>query len=74
MYFRSNQFITVGWGVDYYSTEGVGELEPLVRDCHYQAAVGTAERLTSAIKQARIGSHGTEWNDALTFISEKAQV
>lgn len=79
-----DQFVGVGYGSQSYSCETVGELEPLVRECHYDAALATTERFIHALKEATASMLGSEpprtdaersgWRDAINFITQQAQL
>ena len=79
-----NEYISIGYHpFETYTDEQVGELEPLVRHCHYDAAMKTNERFVSAMLAAmslhkasdRDGDYYSQgWWDALDFIAEKCKL
>lgn len=45
------KFVGVAYATTSYTEQQVGVLEPLVRQCHYDAAIGLSERLISAFDE-----------------------
>ena len=76
MYATGGRFVAVGYRLDMYAREDLGELDPLVRNTHYEAAVDTAERFIDAVDEAYLlgaHPHSEGWFKALDFIAKKVQ-
>lgn len=76
----NDTFVGIGYNVtSQYNADEVGKLEPLVRECHYNAAVETAERFTDAVDKVyqrhvdECDRYSLGWADAAAEISRLAK-